>query len=60
MSPAAVRRLARPDRRRCRACEAHPARFRHRGVVKADRDHTLCFRCFRAEVNRQRTRMLPA
>jgi hypothetical protein len=38
----------------CRGCRAHRARFRYRGQVRADRDHTLCFRCFRAEVNRLR------
>ena len=60
MSPAAARRLTRIDRHICRACQARPARFRYRGVVKADRDHTLCFRCFRAETNRQRPRQLAA
>ena len=33
-------------------------RFRYEGEVRADRDHTLCFRCFRAEVNRARARGL--
>jgi hypothetical protein len=37
---------------------AHRARFQHRGHVRADRDHTLCFRCFRAEVERARARRL--
>jgi hypothetical protein len=27
-------------------------------VVKADRDHTLCFQCFRAERERQRAQVL--
>jgi hypothetical protein len=38
----------------CRGCQAHRARFQYRGQVRADRDHTLCFRCFRAELNRLR------
>src|SRR4051812_5362752 len=67
MSPAAARRCrphVRPgfegaSRHVCHACERHHARFRYRGEVRADRDHTLCFRCFRAEVNRQRARCLP-
>ena len=44
--------------RRCQGCGARRALFRHRGVVKADRDHTLCFECFRAERNRRRARLL--
>lgn len=40
----------------CAACRDRHARFHYRGVVKADRAHTLCFRCFRAELNRQRVR----
>ena len=58
MSRAAVRRLHRHERHTCRACRSHPARFRYRGEVRADRDHTLCFRCYRAEVNRARARRL--
>ena len=45
-------------RRRCRACDARPARFWFRGEVRADREHTLCFRCYRAEQNRQRARRM--
>ena len=58
MSRAAVRRLNRHQRHVCRACRNHPARFRYRGEIRADRDHTLCFRCYRAEVNRARARRL--
>ena len=58
MSPAAARRLHRHVRHVCLECRAHRARFRHRGEVRADRHHTLCFRCFRAEVERQRARGL--
>lgn len=38
----------------CAACGSRPARFQYRGIVKADRSHTLCFQCFRAAVNRVR------
>ncbi len=38
----------------CAACGTRPARFQYRGIVKADRSHTLCFQCFRAAVNRVR------
>ena len=58
MSPAAARRLRRHERHVCRGCRNHPARFRYRGEIRADRDHTLCFRCYRAEVNRARARRL--
>ncbi len=60
MSPAAARRLCQPPRHVCLGCRQHPARFRYRGEVRADRDHTLCFRCYRAEVNRQRAIRLAA
>ena len=58
MSPAAARRLHRHERHVCLECHAHRARFQHRGQVRADRDHTLCFRCFRAQVERARARRL--
>ena len=45
-------------RRQCVSCQRRKARFRYRGVVKADRDHTLCFECFRAERDRHRARLL--
>lgn len=44
----------------CLGCRRHPARFQYRGEVRADRDHNLCFKCYRAEVNRQRARMMAA
>jgi hypothetical protein len=54
-----ARRHRKPlPRHTCRRCEAHPARFRYRGEVRADRDHELCFRCFRSVVNRLRARAL--
>lgn len=40
----------------CASCEQRKARFRYRGRVRADRDHTLCFECYRGEINRARAR----
>ena len=45
-------------RRLCLDCGERRPLFRYRGVVKADADHTLCFRCHRAL--RDQTRMLRA
>jgi hypothetical protein len=36
-------------RRLCAQCRDRKARFQYRGVVGADRHHTLCFACFRAQ-----------
>lgn len=54
MSLTAVRETT--PKHQCESCRERKARFRFRGIVKADRDHTLCFKCFRAqrEVNRAR------
>jgi hypothetical protein len=49
-------RIARPSRYTCVDCGVRAARFRYRGEVRADRDHNLCFQCFRAERDRQRLR----
>lgn len=46
--------------RTCQGCGDRRARFRYRGVVKADRDHTLCFECYRSERERTRARLLAA
>lgn len=54
MSGAARRRLFRPLRHVCRSCHEQRAQFRYRGQVRADRDHDMRFRCFRAEIVRQR------
>jgi len=51
---------ARWGARLCLSCGERRALFFYRGVVKADRDHTLCFECYRAEVNRVRARRLGA
>ena len=42
----------------CHSCRLRKARFACRGVVRADRDHTLCFECYRAERNRRRAARL--
>lgn len=44
--------------RACETCRLRKARFRYRGIVRADRDHTLCFACYRAERDRRRARLL--
>jgi protein-arginine kinase activator protein McsA len=46
------------SRHLCAACQERKARFKYRRVVRADRDHTLCFACYRGEVNRARARRL--
>ena len=38
----------------CQKCRDRRARFRYRGAVRADRDHTLCFACYRSERDRLR------
>ena len=45
-------------RQACQSCRARKARFRFRGRVKSDRDHTLCFECYRSERDRRRARLL--
>ena len=42
----------------CAACQERRARFRYRSGVRADRAHTLCFECYRGEINRARARRL--
>jgi hypothetical protein len=43
-------------RKVCRGCERQRALFRFHGVVRWDRYHTLCFRCFRSQLDRLRRR----
>ena len=45
-------------RRACQSCQERKARFSYGGRVRADRDHTLCFECFRSERDRQRATRL--
>jgi|MudIll2142460700_1097286.scaffolds.fasta_scaffold317619_2 hypothetical protein len=54
------RELIRPGRHACRQCGRRHARFAYRGVVKWDREHELCFRCFRSLVDAQKARGLAA
>jgi hypothetical protein len=42
----------------CQSCRERKARFRLRGRVKADHDHTLCFECFRSTRDRRRAESL--
>ena len=58
MSSSQRHRRSRRLRTLCAACQERKARFRYRGEVRADRDHTLCFQCYRAEINRTRSRRL--
>ena len=46
----------RKSRQMCQRCQDRKARFQYRGEVRADRDHTLCFECYRSERERQRAR----
>jgi hypothetical protein len=50
-----MRTNTKKSRKLCRECYLRRARFRFRGVVKYDRDHTLCFRCFRSQSDRMRS-----
>ena len=50
----ATRPRRRAVRKICAGCERQRALFRYHGVVKWDRYHTMCFRCFRAQVDRLR------
>ena len=44
--------------RLCQTCGERRAQYIRHGIVKADRTHTLCFECFRAERNRVSARGL--
>ena len=58
MSSSERHRRSKRFRTLCAACQERKARFKYRGEVRADRDHTLCFECYRAEINRARARRL--
>ena len=47
-------RTRRSVRAVCAGCARQRALFRRYGIVKWDRYHTLCFRCFRAQVDQHR------
>ena len=57
MSFAAARHSKR-TRHTCQSCLDRKARFSFKGSVRADRDHTLCFECYRSERERQRAMRL--
>ncbi len=44
--------------RSCQSCRQRKARFQYRGAVRADRDHTLCFECYRSLREHRRARGL--
>ena len=58
MSSSERHRLSKRFKTLCAGCQERKARFRYRGEVRADPDHTLCFACFRGEINRARARRL--
>jgi hypothetical protein len=45
-------------RHQCLGCGARRSLYRYRGLVKADANHTLCFRCYRALCDSMRARSL--
>jgi len=57
MTGCRLRRVHRGGRL-CQTCGERRAQYIRHGIVKADRTHTLCFECFRAERNRFRARRL--
>jgi hypothetical protein len=56
----AAARESKQTGKNCESCRQRKARFRYRGVVRADRDHTLCFECYRSERDRRRAQLLAA
>ena len=60
MSTTERRRPYRPSRHVCAACHDRKAKFRYQGHVRADRDHVLCFQCFRSLYEQSRARQLAA
>lgn len=58
MSAAERRRRSRANERLCARCKQRRAKYQYRGHVRADRQHVLCFRCFRSERERIRAREL--
>ena len=51
-------RLSKRFRVLCAGCRKRKAKFKYRGEVRADRDHTLCFECYRGQINRARANRL--
>lgn len=53
-----ARHESRKARQACQHCRERKARYQYRGEVRADRNHTLCFACYRSERERQRAQGL--
>ena len=53
-----TRRSVHSSRRLCLLCHRRTATFRYRGLVKADRSHTLCQQCFRSLADRLKSNRL--
>ena len=45
-------------RRACQEGHGRKARYSYRGKVSADRDHVLCFECYRSQRDRRRAELL--
>ena len=58
MSPRHARRCHREDRHLCASCLDRRAKYQYRGHVRADRQHVLCFQCYRAARERLRAQQL--
>lgn len=54
----AAARISKQTRKSCESCRQRKARFQYRGEVRADRDHTLCFECYRSAREQRRARLL--
>jgi hypothetical protein len=49
---------SRHSKQLCQRCRDRKAKFKYRGRVSADRDHTLCFECYRSQRNQIRAQVL--
>lgn len=58
MSTRERHRLGRHTRHLCASCRERKAKFRYEGHVRADRDHVLCFQCFRSVREQARAQRL--
>ncbi len=58
MSTREHHRPGRDSRHLCAACRDRKAKFRYQGQVRADRDHVLCFQCFRSLREQSRAKRL--
>lgn len=58
MSTRERRHLDRAARHLCASCRERRAKFQYRGRVRADRDHVLCFQCFRSQTERMRAQAI--